>query len=350
MPEHGAQHLVVGDGWFYTGGLENHPDLIARLDRLDAPYGRLLGNGADSLRKIRDPFWVNRILREWDLPALDLRPGSHPPGRDGRWMRKPLASAGGHQVEIWDSRSSEAISEVSCYFQRRQNGQTLSALFYRCGDSTTLLGITRQIIQHPWSCAPQPFSYCGSIGPWQALSGEDLSPGRHQQVEGDLRIMANVLGDKSDLRGLFGLDFILDDNSVPWIVEINPRYTASVEVLELARQNSLLAPGPGPSFGETRVVAKLILFSPDSMKSPDLGRLRGSSSIWSIPEVADIPVPASEIAATWPICTVLADGETEADCLKKLALRVDNAWKLVNLPGAGESPGPSVLDQLGPLR
>ena len=35
------------------------------------------------------------------------------------------------------------------------------------------------------------------------------------------------------LRGLFGVDFVLSEG-VPWPVEINPRYTASVEVLEYA--------------------------------------------------------------------------------------------------------------------
>ena len=35
------------------------------------------------------------------------------------------------------------------------------------------------------------------------------------------------------LRGLFGVDFVLRDG-IPWPVEVNPRYTASVEVLEFA--------------------------------------------------------------------------------------------------------------------
>ena len=52
--------------------------------------------------------------------------------------------------------------------------------------------------------------------------------------------IAKALARASDLHGLFGIDFVLDRDRV-WLTEVNPRYTASVEVLELARRQSLLA-------------------------------------------------------------------------------------------------------------
>ena len=41
------------------------------------------------------------------------------------------------------------------------------------------------------------------------------------------------------LVGWFGVDYILRDG-IPWPVEINPRYTASLEIHELASGRSLL--------------------------------------------------------------------------------------------------------------
>src|SRR5262249_25634739 len=49
------------------------------------------------------------------------------------------------------------------------------------------------------------------------------------------RLLVKSLG----LRGLFGVDFVLEGGR-PWVVEVNPRYTASVEILELAGHRSFL--------------------------------------------------------------------------------------------------------------
>jgi predicted ATP-grasp superfamily ATP-dependent carboligase len=43
--------------------------------------------------------------------------------------------------------------------------------------------------------------------------------------------MGNVLAEHFELLGLFGVDFILNGDEV-WAIEVNPRYTASVEVVE----------------------------------------------------------------------------------------------------------------------
>ena len=43
--------------------------------------------------------------------------------------------------------------------------------------------------------------------------------------------LGNILAKHFELIGLFGVDFILDGDSV-WTLEVNPRYTASVEIVE----------------------------------------------------------------------------------------------------------------------
>ena len=45
------------------------------------------------------------------------------------------------------------------------------------------------------------------------------------------RAIGTALAREFHLRGLFGIDAIVRDG-IPWPVEINPRYTASVEILE----------------------------------------------------------------------------------------------------------------------
>ncbi len=68
-----------------------------------------------------------------------------------------------------------------------------------------------------------PFHYCGSIGPL-AVNGA-----LQQRIEQ----IGQVLVEQFGLRGLFGVDLIIDADG-PYPVEVNPRYTASMEVLEYA--------------------------------------------------------------------------------------------------------------------
>ena len=92
--------------------------------------------------------------------------------------------------------------------------------------AASLIGVTRQLIGAPGS----PFAYRGSIGPYAVSEG----------LKRRLDSMGWVLASEFALVGLFGVDYILSDGE-PWPVEVNPRYTASVEVLELAMRRSLLA-------------------------------------------------------------------------------------------------------------
>src|SRR5436305_9759061 len=50
--------------WLYTGGLENHPDLVDEIAR-DRP---LLGVPGEVLRAVRDPFRVAAAMKKHGLP------------------------------------------------------------------------------------------------------------------------------------------------------------------------------------------------------------------------------------------------------------------------------------------
>src|SRR5690606_21045188 len=76
------------------------------------------------------------------------------------------------------------------------------------------------------------FHYAGSLGPLRLANATT----RHLQALGDL------LAAEFQLIGAFGVDFILDaDEETVWPVEINPRYTASMEVLERAHDQLIVA-------------------------------------------------------------------------------------------------------------
>src|SRR5205823_2923863 len=68
--------------WFYTGGFENHPELVERIARRH----QLWGVAAPALRAVRDPVRVARVLNEAGIPSPEVRLELRALPRDGSWL------------------------------------------------------------------------------------------------------------------------------------------------------------------------------------------------------------------------------------------------------------------------
>jgi predicted ATP-grasp superfamily ATP-dependent carboligase len=313
--------------WVYTGALENRPDLVDRLARVRP----LWGNGAETLRSVRDPFCVARALREGGLPATDVRPDPGGLPRDGSWLRKPLRSAGGLGIAPLVDDTDGPPS----YFQQRIEGTTASAVFVGQRTHADLVGVTRQLLGRPGA----PFAYRGSLAPWP------IAPGIQSQIERIGHVLAGAFG----LVGLFGVDLVLDGERA-WSVEVNPRYTASVEALELALRRPLLAEhrdaceggpsGPVPAAGGApRFVAKEILFATADVVIT-VGAVPVRLGSFEVPEAADIPADGTRFATVEPGLTVFAEGASPDEALARLA-DVRRRWedRLRGSLPSGSGPG-----------
>jgi predicted ATP-grasp superfamily ATP-dependent carboligase len=187
--------------------------------------------------------------------------------------------------------------------------------------------VSQQLIGDAAAASPWPFGYCGSIGP---LTLPDGAARLMQQI-------ADTLVCETDLRGLFGIDFIWDGHT-PWVVEVNPRYTASCEILELALRRPLLTehwraclpqgdPPPAPLPVEARcgaspaVLGKLIVYAREAVMAPDWSRFVRPRSPWSVPYLADVPRIGTRFEPGQPVCTVFASGADADECHRKLVRR-----------------------------
>jgi predicted ATP-grasp superfamily ATP-dependent carboligase len=304
--------------WLYTGALENRPDIVAEIDR------PLLGNPPDVLRRVRSPFLVADAMRAKGLPCPDVRTAPPPNNDKRRWLVKPRRSAGGVGIRVW--RNGAGFDAKRFYLQEWIDGENYSAVFV--GDAkrqAQLLGVTRQLIGEPWLHAA-PFRWCGNIGPLVFPAA----------AEANLRQIGNTLVEEFALRGLFGIDFILRDG-VPWLIEVNPRYPASAEVIERRTRQRLMElhcqaslrtnPGGAARQGLFAVCGKAILFAERSTEFPKHGpwdaALQMPLEDLNIP-FADIPVAGTHIEAGQPVCTLFAAGATLAECLSNLQLAARN--------------------------
>ena len=352
--------------WMYTGALENHPELVDQMAWL-AP---LWGNPGDVLQAVRSPAALAAALRTSGLLFPDTRTSPDGLPRDGSWLAKTYQGASGSGVrelskeqgagsreqEIHNDEGRRTMddgkpirhssfgnssfsvlpaprSQLPAYFQQRIPGTPGAAVFVAAAGAATLLGITRQLIGEGWLAA-HGFQYAGSIGPLP-ISDRALAA---------IKIIGHALAERFELVGLFGVDFILAGDDV-WTIEVNPRFTASVEIVERVTGVQAIAAhaaacrgaesreqGAG-SFAYSPLPAPCSLL-PAHGKATLFARrdttLTPAFADWSLaeathtpwPSLADVSTAGTQIAAGRPILTFFAAAPTPAEVEAQLRLRV----------------------------
>jgi uncharacterized protein len=290
----------------YTGALENRPDLVGRIDR------SLWGNTPGALRAIRTPNRWTHCLQTAGLPcpALAIERTTA-----GRWLLKPRKSAGGIGILPY---AGQAFSSRTHFLQERIDGQSVSAVFVGKDDSAILLGVTEQLIGVDW-LNTSGFHYAGNIGP------VPLEPA----TAAHWRAIGTALARAFHLRGLFGVDAVVRDG-MPWPVEINPRYTASVEILERSNKTPLLLwhraaferePTPMTLPTATSICGKAVFYARVTFAFPSGGPWESALADGidlDETEYADIPHGGEIIEQGRPVLTLFARGDSTAACLTKL--------------------------------
>ena len=309
------------DDLVYAGGLENRPRLLRRLEA----RGGILGNGPASVERVRDPAVLFPFLRRLGLPhAATWAGGAGPPRKAGlRSLWKPLRSGGGAGVREAKARE---IRPRGHYRQELLRGAVGSVAFLADGAGAVLLGASEQIVG--WSeLGGSGFRYGGSIaGPPGAL----LTPGALAL----LAEAATAITSRFCLRGLNGLDFVLVGDQ-PRLIEVNPRYTASMELIEeLAGQNlfdlhlGAIAGGPLPDGPLPSVRRGIAPEADEGARGPFLakGILYADRPVRAgAPEALfalgcrDVPVRGELFAPGQTICTLMARGPSPAACRSRLA-------------------------------
>jgi len=338
-----ASDLAV-EAAVYGANFENHPEAVTAL----AAGRPLWGNPPAVLRRVRDPRQLADLFRRRGIPAPAVwmnapndTNGSNDPNdpndrldrfsircraealasADTRTLKralygetqtalvKPLSSGGGRGVRAWVGGDIP----LGCYLQQRIEGVPGSLVFVAAGGRSVPLAISRQLVGDP-AFGADGFMYCGNI---LAAVG-DPQFRQDEALVGAASAIARAVAEEFELVGVNGVDFIAADG-VPYPIEVNPRWCASMELVERAYGVSMFGlhaaactAGTLPVFdlsrarSEGNTVGKAIIFA---RRDVTLGNTRE----WlEDATVRDVPHPGERIAEGHPICTVLAEGEGAA--------------------------------------
>ncbi len=351
----GHDPVRSASSWMYTGGLENHPGLVDAI----SDHHQLAGCSGEVLAAVRDPFRLAQFVADaridgvrspvisWDPETLFNLPQAS--RQSIRVLRKPLKSCGGLGIQKVEAGAEvdddEAVVEVddeakfleepTLYYQQFVEGVPQAGLFLASDDDCRLLGVTRSWVN---ASGGDPFRYEGSLGPLRI----DERNAADQNGNGDTWLrwlrLGQALSKQFGMRGLFGVDAIVtaDYEIVP--LEVNPRFTASMELLPLIedrtvvewhlatcrtgvlpdQQSCLAARFPETEQGRPGrpFVGKGILYAPAS--SELVGSIEWNDNLRqrlieiataNDATLADLPVNGETICPGSPIMTVLTRGD-----------------------------------------
>jgi len=208
-----------------------------------------------------------------------------------------------------------------CYLQEFIDGTPASVAFVAARRRVVPIGFCRQLIGEE-SFGASGFRYCGNI---LTAAGDD------DDAVDAVCALAGAVGEEFGLVGVNGVDVILQ-SGVPYAIEANPRWCASMELIERAYGLSVFGvhaaacrDGEAADFDLARArraaqaVGKAIVFARRDVMIGDL-RTRLSDSA-AAGDLHDIPNPGTPIRSGRPVCTVFAGGRDAAACRDQLTRR-----------------------------
>ncbi len=273
-------------------GLENYPETLAFLERETV----VLGTATTTFYQIQNSieFYSNLSELKINFPEISL---TQPDDIDS-WLVKPVFGQGGSGIHFADQQLPYRSDDI--YWQRYINNQAMSVLFLADQSMCKIIGFQKQLTQSG------SFVFKGVI----RAGAVNLTVVK--QIE---RILEQLIP-RFSLIGLHSLDFMLKNEQV-YVLEINPRITASMQLYEhriLLEHINCCFGGQLPDIELIAIADGFeVLFAENSLKIkkgidwPD----------W----IFDRPVAGTIINTGEPICSMIAHGESEEIVLKQLETR-----------------------------
>ena len=294
----------------YGSGFENRPELIEDFEKTSV----VLGNDAKTLKKVRNWRYFFRKLENLGIahPNTEIIKGEIKKEILEGKILKPINTGGGHGIFTRENFSDFVPSDEEYLLQDFIEGVSASSLVISNGDKVEFICATEQILDN--------FRYCGTIIPLKT----------EKRILREIEETSIKICEEFNLLGCNGIDFIIKEK--PYVIEVNPRITGSVEVAERALKINIFDLHVKACFGEKIKIKtrtpnnfyyKKIVFSKKDIKF--------NLKFENLPLfVKDIPHFGERIFKDKPICTIIGKGEKRDEVMREMRERENNLINLVN--------------------
>ncbi len=271
-------------------------------------FAPILGNSLKSLEPLRDKWQCTRAASKQGLnvPKTEIATASlKSANRVFPLIFKPIRGSRGaglrkvHSPGELEALLIEKAADKNCILQEYIQGESYNINFLSDGARLEPIFVSRQLFSDP-----ENLVYSGSVGPVEPEGIEEF-------VEECTAFLEHF-----KIRGIVGVDFMVDSEGEAFFIEANPRIQGSFEVIEGALGINMFDYYHGAWSGEipaipssTHLAGKNIVTAQRDCRAPDFevcGHIR------------DIPPMGAFIAAGEPVCTVVAAGNSEAEVEARL--------------------------------
>ncbi|SRR6056297_1569050 len=250
-------------------------------------------------------------ISRWASRAGCTTPASMVSGLDrppSRWLIKPHQGTGGIGIR-WrpttdtPTTDNQTADGADTFRQPWVAGRSVGASYLADRSEVRLLGVCRSLHVRNHD---NPFYFAGSFGPVAVDSATQAA----------IRSLGDQFANETGYQGLFNADFLIDRHHPPCLLEVNPRPTASSEVIELALRSqdptaSLIAAHLHPASLQISAkpagICKRIVYAKRGgvFSQSRYDRLVQQSSVADEVTWADLPHDGASVEPGWPIMTLL---------------------------------------------
>ncbi len=325
-----SEHEV--DGILLTSGLEDYPDILVELQDLSD----IIGNRPETMERARDWEFLFREMRRRGIlyPETEITKTLEEAKKAARDIGYPIVlkpSRGSGGIGISLARTSKelekkyrcnAMGDEEMLIQEFIHGINASASVVATDAETSILCLTEQLIGDQKLGQRKPFGWCGNIVPLDAPA---------EMVKESIE-SAKMIVEGLGLVGSNGVDFILSNSGLPYIIEVNPRFQETIECVEKHLDTNIVLDHinaclrnrlPHKLAGREESWARLVLFAT---------RRSYVERVFEDEAIRNIPPPDSIIDVGEPICSIVISGRDRSSILAKGYTKIGDLKKLLSTP------------------
>ena len=258
---------------------------------------------------------------------------------NNQFILKPLQGSGGLGIFLLNNESCDELKQVSeiCQnislenyiLQEYIEGTNVSSSVLSSHDDRKNLINSRLITEH--DLGNESYEYSGNILPLDENSFRMFNDNRTEinadELNDEMKNTSEDLIKEFNLIGSNGVDYILDKNGELKVIEINPRFQGTYELVENSLGINLLDAHIKACEGEIMDIPNPSQYS---IKKIIYARKQVNIGNLNIPNVYDIPYEGVKIEKDQPLVTIISSSKNLETAIDDAKIAEDEVYKNID--------------------